>query len=461
MGVMGTSFDEIREAAEQGNVDAQYSLGFIYYRGTLKPQDYSKASRWFQNAAAQMHAKAQNHLGFMYYHAQGIEKDVRKAMLWYQAAAEQGISAAQYMLGVIYDEAAQQVKEFKTRENAEHIRESAEQRSEEAQYLGLIYHLMESETLLRYFQAREQEYELAESKFYDKCRTMAEHGHPEAMYYLGLMYYEGDEEKRIPKDEDEGKRLLQAAAEQGCLKAQKELLSKRAESEAENDADSEMEGLVASDFEIDVESDAAIEAGYRAYMAEQEEKRRAKKIAQKLADKQTPATDEQLRSVYSPPDIRRLNEEDVDKFKQMSYPQLVGYIKPLSDDGVSYLRMVSELEHKGVKYIWLQLKDLDGKVEQSINKQQPGELCRWFWAVHRKRPRYKNYKHDSDGVSIDSVAEYVMCKAAAAFFDIVNEDDPHLYIITKGWAPFIKGYAKKYTEYSIEVKNSLALRLAP
>lgn len=42
-----------RQAAEQGNVDAQVNLAVLYKKGQGVPQDLTAAARWFRQAAAQ------------------------------------------------------------------------------------------------------------------------------------------------------------------------------------------------------------------------------------------------------------------------------------------------------------------------------------------------------------------------------------------------------------------------
>ena len=54
-----------RRAAEQGNVDAQYSLGDMYARGDGVPEDDAEAVKWLRLAAEQDHADAQFSLDIM------------------------------------------------------------------------------------------------------------------------------------------------------------------------------------------------------------------------------------------------------------------------------------------------------------------------------------------------------------------------------------------------------------
>ena len=49
----------LRVAAEQGVVDAQYLLGWLYHHGRHVPQDHEQAARWYRMAAEQGDADAQ------------------------------------------------------------------------------------------------------------------------------------------------------------------------------------------------------------------------------------------------------------------------------------------------------------------------------------------------------------------------------------------------------------------
>ncbi len=56
-------FEIIKEAAEQGDAEAQYSLGVCYAYGKGVEQDYKEAVKWYTAAAEQGHVKAQFNLG--------------------------------------------------------------------------------------------------------------------------------------------------------------------------------------------------------------------------------------------------------------------------------------------------------------------------------------------------------------------------------------------------------------
>ncbi len=97
-----SDFKETLQAAEQGNAEAQFSLGKMYYEGQGVRQDYAEAARWYLKAAEQGDPVAQNNLGVAYTKGQGVRQDPVQAEQWYRKAAEQGYAQAQYNLGNMY-----------------------------------------------------------------------------------------------------------------------------------------------------------------------------------------------------------------------------------------------------------------------------------------------------------------------------------------------------------------------
>ena len=92
----------INRLAKQGHLDAQYTLGNMYYSGQSVEQNDDEAVGWYKKAAEQGHADAQHRLDEIYNVGSGVERDVTKAVEWYRKAAEQGDADAQYALGEAY-----------------------------------------------------------------------------------------------------------------------------------------------------------------------------------------------------------------------------------------------------------------------------------------------------------------------------------------------------------------------
>ncbi len=92
----------LQQKAENGDVEAQYILGYMYDYGQGAPQDYEQAALWYRKAAEQGYAYAQCNLAYLYETGQGVPQDYELAMLWYRRAAEQGDTYAQTGLGYLY-----------------------------------------------------------------------------------------------------------------------------------------------------------------------------------------------------------------------------------------------------------------------------------------------------------------------------------------------------------------------
>jgi TPR repeat protein len=59
----------------------------MYARGEGVPQDYVKARQWYKQAAANGDAEAQILLGVMYLGGYGVPQDYMRAYMWYSLAA--------------------------------------------------------------------------------------------------------------------------------------------------------------------------------------------------------------------------------------------------------------------------------------------------------------------------------------------------------------------------------------
>jgi TPR repeat protein len=82
-----------RKAAEQGDSDAQESLGNLHYKGQGVPQDDAQAATWFRKAAEQGDAGAQYHLGGLYFWGRGVPQDYVEAYFWLDVAVAGNLDA--------------------------------------------------------------------------------------------------------------------------------------------------------------------------------------------------------------------------------------------------------------------------------------------------------------------------------------------------------------------------------
>ena len=93
----------LRDAAEQGDAKAQYTLGNTYQDGDGVEKDSVEAVKWFRKSAEQGFAGAQNNLGNAYQLGTGVPKDSVEAVKWFRKPAEQGYADAQCYLGDAYE----------------------------------------------------------------------------------------------------------------------------------------------------------------------------------------------------------------------------------------------------------------------------------------------------------------------------------------------------------------------
>ncbi|CAB4415367.1 unnamed protein product [Rhizophagus irregularis] len=98
---IGTIVDKQRaveyyyQAANLGNIMAQYNLALMYYNGEGTEKDYVKAFELYYKVANLGDSDAQYNLGHMYEYGEGIDKDINQAIYWYEESAKQGDQQAQ------------------------------------------------------------------------------------------------------------------------------------------------------------------------------------------------------------------------------------------------------------------------------------------------------------------------------------------------------------------------------
>lgn len=85
-------------AAEAGDPQAQFYLGYIHDRALRGANSVSDALAWYRLAAAQGDARAQFRLGFLFDADPRLPRDPARAQRWYEAAAGQGHAEARFNL---------------------------------------------------------------------------------------------------------------------------------------------------------------------------------------------------------------------------------------------------------------------------------------------------------------------------------------------------------------------------
>ena len=103
--------EELMEAANGGDPQAQYWLADRYQDGRDVPEDPAQADMWYKRAFPQLLKLAeqgdtliQYYVAGMYRVAEGVEENLAEAFKWYRRSAEQGHHhVAQYTLGNMYE----------------------------------------------------------------------------------------------------------------------------------------------------------------------------------------------------------------------------------------------------------------------------------------------------------------------------------------------------------------------
>lgn len=252
--------------AEAGSSEAQYVVGYMYYKGENVEKNFDEAMKWFYAASYAGHkqsvkiinefltseepgdtkalddlvrnpfwseeelrlefesfkkealsgnVKAQTALGTAYALGKGTEKNLKEAVKWYTKAAENGDKAASELLSKLVE---QQRKEAES--NAENpLKESKNTRNVLIALIilaALIFVVgrnskIKAKTQYRIGKDCEKDNNFEEAlSCYKKA---AELGLPEAQHKLGSIYYSA-------KSFDEAFRWFSKAAEQGMAKAQ-------------------------------------------------------------------------------------------------------------------------------------------------------------------------------------------------------------------------------------------------
>ncbi|MBT6277587.1 MAG: sel1 repeat family protein [Chromatiales bacterium] len=89
-----------KRAGAQGHVRALHNIGLAYI-GNGK-QDYTEALRYLRQAAERGFANSQYSLGKMFHYGLGVEEDAAQAAVQFRLAAQQGFVKAAYNLGKAY-----------------------------------------------------------------------------------------------------------------------------------------------------------------------------------------------------------------------------------------------------------------------------------------------------------------------------------------------------------------------
>src|SRR5438876_118745 len=71
-----------RPLADQGNADAEWRLGDMFYYGQGVQKNYPEAAKWYRKAADQGDVWSQHKLANMFYEGEGVPQDIEQAHMW-------------------------------------------------------------------------------------------------------------------------------------------------------------------------------------------------------------------------------------------------------------------------------------------------------------------------------------------------------------------------------------------
>ena len=213
-----TEVDRLRPLAIQGDQDAQYRLGVLYYSGSEVKQDFSQAALWYRRAAEQGNVDAQYSLGNMYLMGEGIGQDDNQAAHWYELAAEQGHNSAKHNLESLKNiQVSSAQVEIETTSNSGQLI-SLDEKVPDASLVEDTTGKREYEQGLAYAfgDGVPQNDRTAFNLFYEA----AEKGYVLAQYKLGVAFAYGE---GVRQDNNKAVEWYRKAAEQGHTIAQRNL----------------------------------------------------------------------------------------------------------------------------------------------------------------------------------------------------------------------------------------------
>ncbi len=197
----------VTRQAEEGNIDAQLTLGYMYLYGESGVEkNYDKAFQYYNMAAQQNDSVAINNVGSLYFSGIGTEKSLSKAAQMFEKASALGNTEAAVNLSFIYltkDSALNN-----PRAAVELLKSASEAGNPTAKFLlGYAY--------FKGFVV-EQNYK----KSIALIREAANAGYDDAEYMLGYMYLNG---LGITKNYGNAVKYFTLAANQGNVDAMMEL----------------------------------------------------------------------------------------------------------------------------------------------------------------------------------------------------------------------------------------------
>lgn len=170
-------------AAENGYLDAQSELGFMYLNGEGTVVNKIEAVKWLKMAGEKGDALAQQTLGYLYKNGDGVPRDEKEAQKWFKEAAPKYYNYAKELMK---SGNPQCVNFFSTVVEMNVFPYYIWSQF----HLGTIYYYGNSGQTTDY------------SRAYKYFKDAAEKGNRQALYYVGLCYEYG---RGVPKNMSKAK----------------------------------------------------------------------------------------------------------------------------------------------------------------------------------------------------------------------------------------------------------------
>lgn len=196
----------LKPLAEQGNSQAQVTLGIMYDYGQGVDKDPAEAMQWYLKAAQQGIPVVQHDVGVKYFQGTGVPRDLEQAAYWWEQSANAGLADSQFNLGLMYYRGLELEQNY--RKASELFHKAAEQGHSHAQYsLAVMY---------AFGQGIEKNYAEALRWF----RNSADQGVAQAQFNLGVFYENG---YGLEQNMETAREWYSRAADQGLEEAKKKL----------------------------------------------------------------------------------------------------------------------------------------------------------------------------------------------------------------------------------------------
>ncbi len=197
----------LKPLAENGDSQAQVTLGIMYDFGHGVAKDASKAIEWYIKAAEQGIPAVQHDVGVKYFQGQGVEQDYLKAAYWWEQSANAGLADSQFNLGLLYYRGIGLEVDYQKASTL--FTSAAKQDHPHAQYSLAVMHA--------FGQGLDKNYEHALKWF----RKSAAHNVAQAQFNLGVFYENG---YGLEEDIVTAKKWYALAANGGLAEAKSKLV---------------------------------------------------------------------------------------------------------------------------------------------------------------------------------------------------------------------------------------------